>query len=92
MPANLIRNLLRRAALAIALTAAGAMTALADPPGYYFQDSWQPKQQELQAIPPAATSAAPNNSGAADANKAAAAAKVDNSPCSCGSSGHSADK
>jgi hypothetical protein len=92
MPANPIRDLLCRAALAIALTAAGAMTALADPPGYYFQDSWQPKQEELQATSPAVTSTAPNNSGSADANKAAAAAKVDNSPCSCSSSGHSAGK
>jgi len=76
MPANLIRDLLRGGALAMALIASGATTALADPPGYYFQDSWQPKQQELQATPPAR----------ADGNKPTAAAKVDNSPCSSSSS------
>src|SRR5258708_30649708 len=82
MPANLIRDLLRGGALSIALIASGATTALADPPGYYFQDSWQPKEQELQVPPPAR----------ANANKPTAAAKVDNNPCSSSGSSHSAGR
>src|SRR5260221_13645869 len=82
MPANLIRDLLRGGALAIALIASGATTALADPPGYYFQDSWQPKEQKLQVPPPAR----------ANANKPTAAAKGDNNHCSSSGNSHSAGR
>jgi hypothetical protein len=50
MPAKLA-GALRAVTLAIALTLPGAATALADPPGYYFQDSVQPAPQLLAAPP-----------------------------------------
>lgn len=59
MATNPIRDLLRSAALAAAVIAAGTATALADPPGYYFQESPPPTYQARQAAPPARDAAAP---------------------------------
>lgn len=56
MRTNPLGQLLRMAALAAALIAGGAATALADAPGSYFPDEWRPKpvQMQVQAAPPAA--------------------------------------
>lgn len=42
-------TLVRVAALSLALVAGGAATALADPPGYYFQDSAPRMAPQAQA-------------------------------------------
>lgn len=76
MTTSLLSNALRNAALALALIAAGSATALADPPGYYFQDEWQPKQQ-VQAAPVSREAAMQNSCRIADVGKPTAAIKLE---------------
>jgi hypothetical protein len=55
MTSNLqVGTLLRAAVLSLAPLAFAASTALADPPGYYFQDSMQPVPPRSAATPPVA--------------------------------------
>ena len=66
MTSNLqVGILLRAAMLSIAPLAFAASTALADPPGYYFQDSMQPAVSRLEAKPPVAAPLAGGSSAPA---------------------------
>jgi hypothetical protein len=75
-------TMLRALALSVSLLASGATTALADSPGYYFQDPWNQTYQNFQATPPVRAFAAQQKRGdAADANKAAATKVEDGHFC-----------
>ena len=78
MRTNPLSHLLRMAVLSAALLAGGAATALADVPGSYFPDEWQPRHApiEAQAAAPAAMAAKPNNCRVADAGTPALAARL----------------
>jgi hypothetical protein len=76
MTTNLFSNALRTATLSLALIAAGSATALADPPGYYFQDEWQPRHVEVQAAPSSREVAMQNNCDTAGVGKPMAANKL----------------
>lgn len=76
MTTNLFDNALRTAALSLALIGAGSATALADPPGYYFQDEWRPRHVEAQAAPSSWQVATQNACDTADVGKPMAANKL----------------
>jgi len=76
MRSNSLHHLLRMTALTAALLAGGAATALADVPGSYFPDEWQPRHapMHVQAAPPAAMTGLPNSCSMADAGTPALSA------------------
>jgi hypothetical protein len=67
-----ISVLLRAASFSLALVVPAVPVALADPPGYYFQDAAQPKPRQLQATLPgvACPTTAQNHSGPSERKNA----------------------